>query len=474
MAVKELIRIFVRGGIISPGDFLKILLVAEKLGAEYINFGSRQDILFAAKEKNKNILVETFQSINTDFEINTFQHQNISSSYVSQDIQQGKKWLASHTYHYVLNSFDYRPKLRINVVDPSQSLVPLFTGQINFIASNQENYWFVYLRFTEIHNVPWQLPLLVFGEDLNKVSKALEESPMITENWDYQKVYAFLTENVQMNNQPVTENLVLPETHFPYYEGINRLADGKYWLGLYWRNNEYRITNLKKMMEHCIETEIGKVSLTPWKSFIIKGIQEKNVSSWEKLMGSSGMNLRHSALELNWHLPALDQEALDLKFFLVRELDQLDVSTHGLTFTIKTTNDITLFTSVVIEKNTASENTTTYNIGHSKNFNQNLGQYQTYASNVPKSILAALIVELSHLYFERIQDEKTTSPKIQLIRDQVNKNLYQCIHCQTIYDERLGDKIAGIAPETPFVNLPKTYLCATCSGSLKSFVKMSV
>jgi hypothetical protein len=153
MAVKELIRIFVRGGIISPGDFLKILLVAEKLGAEYINFGSRQDILFAAKEKNKNILVETFQSINTDFEINTFQHQNISSSYVSQDIQQGKKWLASHTYHYVLNSFDYRPKLRINVVDPSQSLVPLFTGQINFIASNQENYWFVYLRFTELHNI---------------------------------------------------------------------------------------------------------------------------------------------------------------------------------------------------------------------------------------------------------------------------------------------------------------------------------
>lgn len=134
MQVKDLVRIFVKGGIISPGDFLKILLVAEKLGASHLHFGSRQDILFAAKEKSKAILDETFQSIHTEYEINTFEYQNILSSYVSQDILPGKQWLASHIYHYILNGFDYRTRLRVNVVDPSQSLVPLFTGQVNFIA----------------------------------------------------------------------------------------------------------------------------------------------------------------------------------------------------------------------------------------------------------------------------------------------------------------------------------------------------
>ena len=174
MELKDLVRVFVKGGIISPGDFLKIILVAEKLGADHLHFGSRQDILFSAKEKNKEILDATFRSINTEYEINDFHHQNISSSYVAQDILPGKKWLASHVYHYVIDSFEYRPKLRINVVDPSQSLVPLFTGQVNLIASNQENYWFVYLRFRRLQDTPWQMPLSFIHRIWSKFVKRLK------------------------------------------------------------------------------------------------------------------------------------------------------------------------------------------------------------------------------------------------------------------------------------------------------------
>ena len=60
-------------------------------------------------------------------------------------------------------------------------------------------------------------------------------------------------------------------------------------------------------------------------------------------MGKFGINERHSSLELNWHLPVIDREALELKRFLVRELDQQDISTHGLTFTIKTNREMFLF-----------------------------------------------------------------------------------------------------------------------------------
>src|SRR3546814_18020803 len=80
----------------------------------------------------------------------------------------------------------------------------------------------------------------------------------------------------------------------------------------------------------CQETGIGTISITPWKSFIIKGIRPGDQLRWEKLMGKFGINMRHSSLELNWHLPVLDEEPMDLKRFLVRELDQQDISTHGL------------------------------------------------------------------------------------------------------------------------------------------------
>ena len=84
MIKEDLVRVFVKGGIISPGDLLKIISVAERLGADAIHLGSRQDILFPVREKSKEILDETFHAIYTQYEINTFEYQNISSSFVAK------------------------------------------------------------------------------------------------------------------------------------------------------------------------------------------------------------------------------------------------------------------------------------------------------------------------------------------------------------------------------------------------------
>ena len=470
MSLKELVRVFVKGGIISTGDFYKVLLVAEKLGAEYVHLGSRQDILFPSKETNQAILDKEFEAINSYYEINTFQYQNIASSYVAQEIVSGKQWLASHIYHYILDSFNYRPKLRVNIVDSSQSLVPLFTGQVNFLASNKENFWYVYLRFKEINDIPFQLPLLVFSEDLSKIARYIEEEKLIDQNLTYTQIFDQLTKNLNLNTQPVTEDLSLPDINFPYYEGINRISDGKYWLGLYWRSNEYSISIMKAILEKAIETNIGKVSLTPWKSFVIKGIFERDRMGWEKLMGRFGMNLRHSALELNWHLPALSKPALDLKFYLVRELDKMDISTYGLTFTIKINNDITLFTSIVIEFVTDD----TFNILYSKDFNPNLNNYQTYASDVPKTVLAALIVELSKMYFNNFRNESPLPSKLKTMSDNIQRGLFQCVHCKTVYDPEIGDPANGIRPGVTFASLPKNYCCSMCGGPKLDFKRMQI
>ena len=104
------------------------------------------------------MLEQTFKAINAQYEINSFQYQNICSSYVTVDLIPGKSWLVSYVYINILDSFDYEPKLRINVVDPSQGLVPLFTGNINFIASSMDNYWYIYLRLNGQVENKWQLP----------------------------------------------------------------------------------------------------------------------------------------------------------------------------------------------------------------------------------------------------------------------------------------------------------------------------
>ncbi|MBV6645272.1 MAG: rubredoxin [Cyclobacteriaceae bacterium] len=462
--IRDLVRVFVRGGIISPGDLLKIIKVAEKLGTDYVHFGSRQDILFPIKDENKKMLEKTFESIHTHYEINTFQFQNIASSYVALDVLPSKKWLTSDRYINIINSFDFRPKLRINVVDPSQSLVPLFTGHINFVASNIENFWYVYLRFGDIQGIPWCLPVLAYSDDLPNLSRAIEDLDH-SHFRDYQSLYSALDKAIHFTSHPVTEELVQPKVNFPYYEGINRLQDGKYWLGLYWRNNRFKTTILKAICERCLSTEVGKISLTPWKSFLVKGIFEKDLVGWEKLIGKLGMNLRHSSLELNWHLPALDEEALELKIYLVRTLDQQDINTSGLTFTINTSPDMIPFTSVVIEKNPVEgPGPETYNIQYSKDFNPNLTEYRPYAERVTKEVLAPLLIDLSVEYFESLDEEVVNTPDNITLKSAPIKKLYQCQSCLTVYDETLGDEQSGVSLETPFANLPESYSCPLCGG----------
>ncbi len=469
----NLVRVFVKGGIISPGDFLKILQTAQHLGSDYIHFGSRQDILFPAGKYDPAYLDKTFASIQTEYEINASQFQNIVTSYVSLDVMPKKSWIASHIYHYILDSFDYRPRFKINITDPSQSLVPLFSGHFNFIASSTENYWHLYMRSDEPGSKPWPAPSLFYGFDLAKVSFALEQAMVGTPRAGFDTLYQKALATVAVNAQPANETLTYPDINFPYYEGFNRIPDGKYWLGLYWRNNKFDIRFLKALCQRCIETDVGKISLTPWKSFIVKGIEEKHRIGWEKLLGRYGINMRHSSLELNWHIPVLDDEAMELKSFLVREMDKMDISTYGLTFSIVSDKNVTLFTSVVIEKNDAGTGIPTYNILYSRDFNPNLMEYQYYARGITKEVIPPLMLELSYMYYEQLDEKSLEIRKAPKDTNGGRKAHYQCSECLTIYDEEMGDPAQHIEAGTLFRKLPADYKCPTCGSPKQAYQKVS-
>src|SRR5690606_6756263 len=196
---------------------------------------------------------------------------------------------------------------------------------------------------------------------------------------------------------------------------------------------------------------------------------------WEKLMGKFGINERHSSLELNWHLPVIDREALELKKFLVRELDQQDISTHGLTFTITTNRDMFLFTAIVIEKSSTVSNVPgeLYNILYAKDFNPNNVVHHTYARNVKKEMIPSLLIELSKLYFRQLNPEKEKE-NVRAIREEVAVDgyvtSYQCSNCLTIYDKQYGDPASHIPAGVAFEDLPETYRCHVCDSSKKYFL----
>ena len=469
---KNLNRLIIKGGVLSPGELKYICETAETLGLKTISFGSRQDVVFSKQVGEEDIKkFDKLQIIDAE-DAGT---GNIVSSYVSADIMPSTSWLTGDQYLYILEQFRFQPKLKVNITDPKQRLVPLFTGHINFIASEHEDYWYLYIRLPEWTKAE-MYPALIYSWDIDKIVIAIEgilqEEPDTVE-----MIFDLVSDAVDTNNRTVDKPLDVPFYPFPYYEGMNRIGD-KYWLGLYWRNNKYDVAFLKAMCELCSENKIGKITITPWKSFIVKGIPVKAKLQWEKFLGKFGINVRHSMLELNWHLPVGNKDALTLKKYLVSNFDKNDISTYGLTFGI-TESSVPehYFTSIVIEKNNTINNISgielrdTYNLLYAKNFDPNTRDYITHVQDVDKVELSGLLMELSKLYFEQLGTEREEDKVSETAKEKVSETVYQCKDCLTIYNEVYGDITQNIAPNTPFKSLPETYECSLCEAAKSNFVK---
>ncbi|NNC49875.1 MAG: rubredoxin domain-containing protein [Flaviramulus sp.] len=470
--MNEPYRLRINGGVLSPGELKYICEAAESLGLNAISFGSRQDIIFP--EKIDSSKFNGFDKIQF-FKPKRDGIENIVSSYVSADILPNTSWLTGDRYLYVLEQFKHQIKLRINITDPKQRLVPLFTGNINFIASEYEDYWYLYIRLPEWKKTE-MYPALIYSWDMDKVELAIEnilqEEPETVET-----VFELVSDAIDTKNRTVDKPLDVLFYPFPYYEGMNRMGD-KYWLGLYWRNNRYDLSFLKAMCDLCAENKIGKISITPWKSFIVKGIPLQSKLKWEKFLGRYGINVRHSMLELNWHLPVNDKKALSLKKYLVTNFDQNDISTYGLTFGIANFERSSYyFTSIVIEKNKQPDAVSdfkirdTYNLLYAKNFDPNTREYIMHVQDVDKVELPGLLMELSQLYFEQLGTEKDEENIKEVAKETYKVEVYQCKECLTVYNELYGDMTQNIAPNTSFENLSETYECSLCEAPKSSFEK---
>ena len=469
----DLIRAFVKGGILSPADLLRIMEISKTLGNRFVLFGSRQDIMFPANDAEEKFLELLFRKINIDYELGSDSsvYQNIVCSYVAVNISETTNWVKEDTYHFVIDNFDYKPKIKINIVDPVQSIVPLFTGEVNFIASPEDNYWYLYIRDPRKGNVVECWPKLIFTQDIAKVCRALEELILNFQPFGLDELFVILQGKMRINYRSITHKLKLPHNAMPYYEGLNAMLNNQYWLGLYWRNNQYDIDFMTAACRLCQETNVGKINIIPWKAFIIKGIKASDRIRWEKLMGKFGINERHSSLELNWHLPVIDPEALELKRFLVRELDQQDISTHGLTFSVKMKRESFLFTSIVIEKNLENTTADRYNILYARNFNPNNITYLTYARAVKKEVIPALLIELSKLYFRQLNPEKERQEDTGTDSGKSGSAVsFQCSNCLSVYDKNYGDSFANIPPGVSFEELPDDYQCHVCGSQKKYFI----
>lgn len=482
--INHQVKVNLPGGIISVGDLSQILEILENTGVENIRFGTRQQLYFAANKVQLEDIEYGFQILDTNIEIDTDEYPNIVSSYVAEELFNSPNWLREGVYKDILDSFNYTPQLKINLIDDSQTLIPFFTGNLNFISSDIGNYWHLYVRFPKTNQI-YYWSSLVYSEDIALLSETIERIVLnhLNSDSDQTKINGLqLEELVNESNkfifQAPSSPLKLPDFQVPYYEGFNSYND-KYWLGIYRRNELFSITFLKDLCAICSKCRIGQLYTTPWKSIIIKGVMPADRKLWNIALNKNSINVRHASNELNWQTEDLCEESLLLKHELIRAFNEADMRTFKLCFAIKTKPKSGLFGSIIIRKQSTTDHTNEdirFDLLHTTDFNPNANHYSTYATDISKINLLPHLIDLCNHYYQLqmvaagvpsesyYETTQSATPTITYVQ--------QCPLCLSIYDETWGDQDFGIPPHTPFKELPDNYCCSICATSHVTFISI--
>lgn len=478
-SLKYMIKINLPGGIVPAGELLDILTIAQTAGVKEVRFGNRQQLLFAVEAVEVEDLKNDLLISDFNYEIDQEEYPNIISSYVTEDIIYNAHWLKEGVYKDVLDLFDHEPQLKINLADNSQTFVPFFTGNLNFISSDISNFWYLYIRFPKTNHL-YCWPSLVYSEDIPGISKLIENEILSNRKLFYDQPVidgSLLHRRISTKNtfliQPYTHTLQLPEFHLPFYEGFNRYGNNKLWLGIYRRNELFPIDFLKDICALCLETRTGQLYTTPWKSIVIKGIDQADRNAWGAILNRYRISVRHAANELNWQVEELCDEGLDLKRQLVREFEEADTRTYRLCFAVKTKPKSGLFGSVIINKqrvNKAGE--VIFEILHTRDFNPNSKDFVSFKRDILRQDISLCLTQLCDRFYELQSSEGSRQTKLASETEMnapPHKHVYQCKNCLTVYDEVYGDDINNIAAGTKFEAI-EHYTCPTCDAPKEDFI----
>jgi len=458
-------------GIVSPASLQNVLTLAYKAHVRTVRFGARQQLLMTVHYEDMRFLEKDLKQQAIAYEVNTEQFPNIISSYCGEEVFRTGVWLHESEYHTVLDQFDYQPRLKVNLSDSNQSFTPFFTGNLNFIASPEPHFWFLYVRPKQ-SNILFRWPELIYTNDIGRLAKAVEEAMLDQGHRDESSLYLAVTDGQSFITQRATQEVELPEFSLPYYEGFNRYGQ-RSWLGLYRRDEAFSIQFLLDVCALCLKTRIGELCATPWKSLIIKGIEEKDRAAWSYVLGKHNINVRHAANELAWQTEDHSDEGTALKKYILGYFEKQDTRTFGLCFGIQTRPKSEVFGSVLIRRRPLFQIGqlalfSLYDIYYTENFNPNSRVYRRFEKGLFKVHLPNQLNRLCRKFNTGRSEEKREIDRVETEKPEpISLNEYvvhQCPHCFTTYDAQYGDERQGIPAGTTFDNLPGDYVCPTCDA----------
>jgi len=469
-----------KGGIVSPGYLANILELANSSGVRKVRLGLRQQLIIDVKESSQPIFEKACQAAGIVLEEKRLAKPGIMSAYPVIHFYQEDSWLREGVYKDVFDQFEQSPKYKVNIIAYCQSFVPLYTGHINWVATDKNHYWRLSLRLPETEEI-LHLDEWIYTNNIGAVTRAIEEV--------FEDTALSLRRDLVFFERLVKKKLALvnhihiaaegtekiARFYLPYYEGFNKMGNN-YWLGIYRRDEYFDLAFLLEICQLCLKNRIAEMYTTPWKSLIIKDIDPSLRPMWDFVLGKYRVNVRHAANELNWQIEDCSEEGLSIKRAVIRHFDKEDVRTYGLCFGVQIKPLSKLFASVLIKKKTVRnphrlKSLDRYDILHTIDFNPNTQKWMVFREDVKKEYIGTYLVSLCKEFYNRKLDQEA---QIEIeTNDQTaiedHRKIYQCNTCLSVYDPEKGDSFFNIEPGTPWEEVPMNYQCAVCGKDKAGF-----
>jgi len=476
------IKVNCPGGILTTGTLTALLGVLKALDISYLQFGLRQCIYFQVDKALLPLFYNTIDKTAIQYEMNPEHWPNIVSSYPGAEIFNTHTWLGEGVYKDILDSMDFKPNLKININDPHQSFTPFFTGNINWLASDTApHFWYLYLRLPKTNTIlAWDE--LVYTNDLMSYSRELDNfliAHPITHPDQVDPGIRFLKNQLKRSGwitKQKENDLNLPAFTLPYYEGFNPYHD-RYWLGIYRRDESYPVPFLQDLCTQARESHIGQLCITPWKSIVIKGIEEKDKFQWNQVLARHHINVRHALNELNFQVEDLNPDGLALKKYLIHHFNTDDIPTEGICFGIKTRLKSEVFSSILIRKRYlipwfGLHIFPVYDILVAKDFNPNERTEFLFSSGLFRYLLAdQLMLCIASYYRTQTSSASGITPIKPILAPPAHEReieyVFQCTNCLTLVDPDLeNDRLSSDE------NYREGFLCSVCDSDFSYFSKV--
>jgi rubredoxin len=476
------IKINFRGGIISPGDLYNICIAAGSAGVLYLRFGLRQQLFADVQVERIRLFTERLDELGIFYEEEKEEYPNIMSSYPAEEVFINNTWLSEGVYKDILDGLDYQPRLKINISDSNQSFTPMLTGNINWVASTSvQHFWHLFIRFPKT-NIICEWTEMVYTNDVPRLSRVLETILLSNQSSNAlsgDALFAMIRKE-EFITKPAGNPAVLPPFNLPYYEGLNKY-NNRYWLGIYQRDEQFRTDFLKEACRLCLDTKIGQLCSTPWKTIIIKGIEEKDRPRWNRLLEKHQVNMRHAANELNFQVEDNSIKAREIKEYLANALGRDDMRTFGACIGIKTKRKSEIFSSILVRRRPlirlfGIELIHLYDVLCSRDFNPNERTGFAFSRFNPKFLLAEQLRRCVLAFYSHKENQYQSLAKKEPVKKAAPKKVvteyvHQCRHCLTIYDEAIGEPGNNIKAGTLFNELPDDYCCSLCEAPKEELLK---